>query len=66
MKSKINIVKSKFVCIPTEQVIEKTITVISWPMTAPIDPKLTASSAFLSKKGCCNIAAGNTISLRLG
>ena len=35
-------------------------------MKLPIEPKLTASSAKGSKNGDCKIAAGKTISLRLG
>mmetsp|Transcript_5100 Transcript_5100/g.20514 ORF Transcript_5100/g.20514 Transcript_5100/m.20514 type:complete len:233 (+) Transcript_5100:113-811(+) len=40
--------------------------VISWPMTAPMPPKLIAGSAFGSKNGGCKIAAGNTISFSIG
>src|SRR5690625_3963366 len=39
---------------------------ISWPITAPIPPKFTASSASASKKGGSRMAAGKTISLRPG
>ena len=40
--------------------------VISWPVTAPMAAKFTASSASTLKKGGWRIAAGKTISLNSG
>ena len=40
--------------------------VISWPMTAPMPPKLIAGSTVASKNGGCKMAAGKTISLSIG